>query len=119
MLPKLEAQVGAVLVDRTRHAPVLTTAGEALLAEGRQGLDAVAIAEEAVQRGGSAVAGTLCISASTVPGEYLLPSLLAPFLTDHALADVVLRVVDTGAVYEELFRGDAAFGLVGARRDDA
>ncbi|MCL4367984.1 MAG: LysR family transcriptional regulator [Actinobacteria bacterium] len=117
-LQKLEAELGAVLVDRTRHPPVLTAAGEALLAEGRQVLGAVAIAEEAVQRAGSTVAGSLRLSASTVPGEYLLPSLLTAFLAEHAAVDVVLRVVDTGAVYEELLRGEAAFGFVGARRDD-
>jgi DNA-binding transcriptional LysR family regulator len=117
-LQKLEAELGAVLVDRSRHPPVLTAAGDALLAAGRRVLTAVAVAEEAVQRAGSVVAGTLRLSASTVPGEYLLPALLDAFLGDHADADVVLRVVDTGAVYEDVLRGDAAFGFVGARRDD-
>ena len=117
-LQKLEAELGAVLVERTRHPPVLTAAGEALLAEGRRVLAAVLVAEEAVQQAGSDVAGTLRISASTVPGEYLLPSVLTSFLDEHAAAEVVLRVVDTGAVYEDLLRGDAAFGFVGARRDD-
>ena len=117
-LQRLEAELGAVLVDRTRHPPVLTAAGDALLAEGLRVLKLVASAEEAVQRAGSAVAGTLRISASTVPGEYLLPSLLASFLAEHPDAEAELRVVDTGAVYEELSRGEVVFGFVGARRDD-
>lgn len=117
-LQKLEREFGARLVDRSRQPVVLTAAGEALHTEGREILRRYRIAREGVQRSSAEVSGVLRLAASTVPGEYLLPGVLAGFRHLHPNALVELAVVDTAGVYRLLAEGYASFGFTGSRRDD-
>jgi DNA-binding transcriptional LysR family regulator len=57
--------------------------------------------------------GELTVGASSVPGEYLLPSLLVAFRERHPGARVRLRISDTGETIEDLRRGDVELGVVG------
>lgn len=117
-LQKLEREFGALLMDRSRHPVGLTPAGEALLAEGEVILLRYDSALEAVHRASGEVAGTLRLTASTIPAEYLLPRLLVGFVRLYQAVVPELNVSDSAGVYERLAEGSAAFGFTGARRDD-
>jgi DNA-binding transcriptional LysR family regulator len=117
-LQKLEREFGAHLVDRSRHPVGLTPAGEALLTEGELILLRYDSALEAVHRASGEVAGTLRLTASTIPAEYLLPRLLVGFVRLYPAVVPELSVSDSAGVYERLAEGSAAFGFTGARRDD-
>lgn len=97
---------------------VLTAAGEALEKEGRQILRRYRVAREEVQQSATEVSGVLRLAASTVPGEYLLPAVLADFHRRHPQPVVELSVLDTAGVYRLLADGEASFGFTGSRRDD-
>jgi DNA-binding transcriptional LysR family regulator len=105
-------------MDRSRHPVGLTPAGEALLAEGELILLRYETALEAVRRASGEVAGTLRLTASTIPAEYLRPPLLVGFVRLHQAVLPELSVSDSGGVYDRLVEGSAAFGFTGARRDD-
>jgi DNA-binding transcriptional LysR family regulator len=94
-IQKLEQELGIRLIDRTQRAITLTAAGKRILrfAESveaeRQHLqhDLEQMREE--------VSGDLLIAASTIPGEFLLPPLLARFKQMHPAVRVQVAVSDS------------------------
>lgn len=94
-IQKLEHELGTRLIDRTQRAITLTAAGKRLLrfAESTEGEreqlqhDLEQMREE--------VSGNLIIAASTIPGEFLLPPLLAKFKTLHPAVRVQVAVSDS------------------------
>jgi DNA-binding transcriptional LysR family regulator len=63
------------------------------------------------------VAGSLSLSASSVPGEHLLPGLLTVFHQKYPHLRVRAAVADTEAVLSQVERGKADVGLVGGKSD--
>ena len=61
--------------------------------------------------------GSLKVSASTIPGEYLLPQLLVDFHSQFPRVDVDLSISDSLKVCHQVASGEADLGLVGARLD--
>jgi DNA-binding transcriptional LysR family regulator len=94
-IQKLEQELGIRLIDRTQRAITLTAAGKRLVrfAESVEGErehlrhDLEQIREE--------VSGDLLIAASTIPGEFLLPPLLARFKQMHPAVKVQVAVSDS------------------------
>jgi phosphonate transport system ATP-binding protein len=62
-----------------------------------------------------APAGEAAISASTTPGEHLLPRALRAFVAAHPGVRVTLSVKDSAAVAADLLEGRADVGFLGAR----
>jgi molybdate transport repressor ModE-like protein len=113
----LERVLGVPLFARAGGGALLTDAGRRLHAYARRIL---ALHREARRRvGGRAapVGGELTLAASSVPGEHLLPALLARFRRRHPHVRVRAAVADTRAVLEQVERGRAQVGLVGGRGD--
>ena len=61
--------------------------------------------------------GLLKVSASTIPGEYLLPQLLVDFHSRFPRVDVNLSISDSTKVCHQVACGEADLGFVGARLD--
>ena len=61
----------------------------------------------------------LLLGASTVPGQYLLPELLASFLRRRPDCRYLLRRGDSQQIHELLRAGSVRIGFVGARLDPA
>jgi len=91
----LEQSVEATLLERGRGRVEPTAAGRVLEPYARR---VVALCDEASQRlraGEQGELGELVIAASTIPGEYLLPPLLAQFRAQHPRIRVRLDVSDS------------------------
>jgi DNA-binding transcriptional LysR family regulator len=105
----LERRLGVTLLTRGRHGVRPTEEGMALYPEARRGLDALALAEQAVA--GARAARPLRIAASHTVGEALLPSWLTAFRAElpgvHPQVDVVNSGGAIAAVREE--RADVGF----------
>ncbi len=114
-LQRLEADLGLPLLVRgTRRQVELTPAGERLLAFARQTLAGF----EALERDLAALReireGVLTLAASTIPGEYLLPGLLAAFRAQYPQVEVQMTVSDTADVAARLLADQADVGVIGS-----
>lgn len=116
---ELEQELGAALFDRLARAVELTEPGHLLLAEARRVLEARdrLLERAAAYRG--LLWGRLRVDASTIPGEYLLPSLLAGFKKAHPEVQVSLRVHGSAEVLERIRAGEGDLGVVGNRDEEA
>ena len=98
----LEAQLGTRLIDRGARCSVLTPAGEILLPHARAILRETVNARLAIERFLGEPRGTLHIGASTVPGSYLLPGVLAKLREELPDVCIQLTVRDTRDTLEAL-----------------
>jgi LysR family transcriptional regulator, low CO2-responsive transcriptional regulator len=65
----------------------------------------------------SPLSGELSLAASSVPGEHLLPDLLAKFRDKHPYVQVRASITDTEQVIQLVEKGQVHLGLVGGKRE--
>ncbi|MBX9584552.1 MAG: LysR family transcriptional regulator [Gemmataceae bacterium] len=114
---QLEAALGTPLFRRAAGGATLTGAGRRLHAYARRILDLTAEARAAVTGTRDEVGGDLELAASSVPGQHLLPPVLAAFRGLHPLVRVRVAVSDTDLVLRQVGQGRAHLGLVGGQGD--
>lgn len=112
---RMEAELDLALVVRGPKRQVeLTPAGERMLAFARETL----VHWEALERDLAALKelgqGTLVLAASTIPGEYVLPGLLAAFRAEYPHVEVVMTISDTADVATKLLSDEADVGVIGS-----
>jgi DNA-binding transcriptional LysR family regulator len=112
-IQKLEQELGIRLIDRSQRVIALTGAGRRLLSfaetvdNERERLlgDLEQLRDE--------VAGELRLYASTIPGEYLLPPLLARFKQLHPAVKIQVDVSDSLTVIDRIAGGSGEIGFCG------
>jgi DNA-binding transcriptional LysR family regulator len=113
----LEKEIGAALFHRRGGRVLLTEAGQKLYGLAQRIL---ALHEEArqVATGRPArITGELSLAASSVPGEHLLPAVLASFTRAYPDIQVRATVADSQGVLRRVEQGQAHLGLVGMKID--
>ncbi len=60
----------------------------------------------------SVIKGELRLAASTTPGEYLVPQLMADFQAQHSQVEVRLSVGDTADVVRRVMGGECDLGFI-------
>ncbi len=114
----LEAALRTALFRRAADGVTLTDAGRRLHEYARRILALTAEARAAVTGIiADEVGGELVLAASSVPGQHLLPPLLAAFRERHPHVRVRMSVSDTAAVLRQVERGEAHLGLTGGQGD--
>jgi DNA-binding transcriptional LysR family regulator len=112
-IQKLEQELGIRLIDRSQRTLTLTGAGKRLV----DFAGAVEIEREHLQydleQMRDEVAGDLRLSASTIPGEYLLPPLLARFKERHPAVKIQVDVSDSLTVIERISGNAGEIGFCG------
>lgn len=98
----LEKEVGASLFDRTPGKVILTPAGRTTYSYSKKILEEYRRMIVSVPKTTGAVTGTLRISASNIPGEYILPEAIAEFKTLYPDVMVSLEITDSGGALERL-----------------
>ncbi len=114
----LEKALDRSLFDRRGGRVLLTDAGKTLYAYAQRIADLHREARREVTGRDAVVTGELVIAASSVPGEHLLPALLAAFGQKHPHVRVRAGVGDSVAVMAQVERGEASVGMVGRKSDD-
>jgi DNA-binding transcriptional LysR family regulator len=114
-IQQLEAAIGTPLFRREAGCATLTEAGRRLHAYARRILDLTAEARASVTGITNEVKGEFILAASSVPGQHLLPPVLATFRGRHPLVRVRVSVSDTEVVLREVEHGRAHLGLVGGQ----
>ncbi|MDY7041177.1 MAG: selenium metabolism-associated LysR family transcriptional regulator [Chloroflexota bacterium] len=112
---RLEGELGVELLLRGgRGLMGLTASGEVVLNFARSMLAAYDALRAELQRLEAGIAGTLRLAASTTPGEYLVPQLLAAFRAQYPEVDVRVTVSDTADVVQRVMSGECDLGFIGA-----
>jgi len=114
----LEKEFGNTLIDRSTGRSRLTEAGRSFLAYALDILDMEEKLRREMEGRRSEVSGPITISASTIPGEYIMPHILARYREHHPLADPRLNISDSSRVLERVRAGEVDLGCVGFREED-
>jgi len=113
----LEQSLDVALFHRGGGRVALTDAGRKLHAYAQDIQHMQQQARQAVTGQRAPVLGELAIAASSVPGEHLLPTILAAFGRKYPQVHVKVTVADSAAVLRDLVQGKADVGLVGKKED--
>ena len=110
---EMERELGTRLFDRLGRKIALTEAGRILEEHSLRLFASLASAREAVADLSGLKRGSLVIGASTTPGIYLLPGIIAAFQKKYPGVALSLRI-DNSTLIEEQIRGNEVdLGVVG------
>ena len=109
----LEEELGVKLFEQLGRRVALTEAGRLLIADARHVITAVADAKQRIYELQGLERGSLRIGASTTPGMYLIPQIIARFNERYPKIEVHLGIKDTKQVEEGVIRNEFDFGFVG------
>ncbi|WNS45091.1 LysR family transcriptional regulator [Paenibacillus sp. MMS20-IR301] len=101
-MKSLESELGASLFQYRSGRVLLTDAGRALYQYAHRIVSLTLEAERTVKQFTSLASGNLELTASNIPGSYLVPKLLARFTGLHSGIDVFLSMLPDDAIRERL-----------------
>ncbi|MBA3440211.1 MAG: LysR family transcriptional regulator [Pyrinomonadaceae bacterium] len=110
---QLEQELGVRLFEQLGKKIALTDAGKLLEPHARRVVAAVDDARRAIEEYQGLASGVLCIGASTTPGMYLVPRIIAEFKRKHPKVVVHLGIKNTRQVEEGILSNDFDLGFVG------
>jgi len=114
----LEEEMGTRLLDRLGSEVVPTPAGKRLYRYAREILGLRDQAFQDIQHFLGELSGRFELVASTIPGEYLLPPVLADFQHRYPNVRVVLHILDSGRAIYKVKEGEYFLGVVGSKGDE-
>ena len=112
-IQKLERDLGVRLIDRRQKKFTATEAGKRLLRFARSVERERARLDDELERLREQVTGKLVIAASTIPGEYIIPSILSEFKTRHPTVEIQVAVSDSLTVIADIESGNYEIGFCG------
>lgn len=111
-IKEIESEYGQRVFERTNGKLILTKAGKALLAHAEKILEQYDALDFEMKRLRGEYAGELRIGASTTIAQYILPTALADFASQHPDINLSLLNGNTSEVEEALIRHDIDLGFV-------
>lgn len=112
---RLERELGVPLVDRRQRTLTLTAAGKRLLTFAEAVMQESQRLRDDIDRLREDIAGDLRISASTIPGEFLLPRRLADFKALHPAIRAQVAISDSMTVIRKVQDGAFDIGFCGLK----
>jgi DNA-binding transcriptional LysR family regulator len=109
----LEEELGLKLFEQLGKRVALTEAGQLLIPYARRVVAALDDARHAIEELQGLERGILRIGASTTPGMYLVPKIIARFKLKYPKIDTRLEIKDTKQIEGEIIRNEYDFGFVG------
>ena len=111
----LEDELGVRLLDRLGRGTATTRAGQLLLSYASRILALSREARQALEGYQGRMRGELVVGGSTIPGEYLLPSVIGRFREKFPEVSTTLVIGASQAVVDWVADGRVELGVVGAR----
>lgn len=116
-IKNLESYIGTKLFDRLPRRLVPTRAAQMLYRRGHAILKEKEAAMQDLERFLHRFEGRLVISGSNIPGEYILPQVIANFYAQYPAVNIELRISDAKIVCNEVLSGEAELGFSCAKID--
>jgi DNA-binding transcriptional LysR family regulator len=110
---ELEDELGVRLFDRLARAVTLTEAGRLLEDHAARLATTIASARRTIDELKGLERGSLVIGASTTPGIYVLPGVIAAFRRRYPGIEVALRVANSRVIEERIRADEVDLGVVG------
>jgi DNA-binding transcriptional LysR family regulator len=110
---EMERELGTRLFDRLGRKVALTEAGRVLEEHAHRLFASLASAREAVADLSGLKRGSLVLGASTTPGIYVLPGMIAAFQEKHPGVTLSLRIGNSAAIEEQIRANELDLGVVG------
>ncbi len=117
-IKNLEEFLGLRLLDRLGREVVPTKAGELLYRYAKQVLAIRSQAIQALEGYKGSLKGHLLIGGSNIPGDYILPALLAQFKVRYPDISIALKIAGSREIVRGVLEGIYEMGAVGAKFDD-
>jgi DNA-binding transcriptional LysR family regulator len=111
----LETHLDVRLFDRLGREVVPTRAGEILYNYARRMLNLKREASQTLERYRGKMSGDLELGGSTIPGQYILPSLIGRFREKFPNIFIKLVIADTMKIANMVLDGGLELGVVGAK----
>jgi DNA-binding transcriptional LysR family regulator len=118
-IKELERELGTPILERLGRTTALTEAGRILEAHARRVLATLRGARDAIAGLQGLQHGSLVLGASSTPGIYLLPGVLARFTTRYPGVDVALRIGNTRETEARVQASEVDLGVVGGHLSGA
>lgn len=115
---KLESELGVTLVERSDRDVNLTEFGELFVQHATTIVAHYKRLQDTIHEMQQLKAGRLDIGASTLPGEYILPTLIGKFKKQHPGIQVSMNICKTDQVFELLRSRTVTIAFVGAHKAD-
>lgn len=110
---ELEREVGTRLFDRSGRRVTLTDAGRVFAPHAAHIVAAASDARQAVSELDGLAHGTLLVGASTTPGIYVLPRVVAAFQRRHPGVTLTLSIANSRVIEERVRADELDLGVVG------
>jgi DNA-binding transcriptional LysR family regulator len=117
-IASLEEELGVKLLNRLARGAHPTEGGKILLRQAQQVLAGIRDLQQAMERFKGVEDAHLSVAASTIPGDYMVPLILAPLLERYPGITLTLLHGDSREVIDRLERDEVELALVGSRFDD-
>jgi DNA-binding transcriptional LysR family regulator len=118
-IKSLEEDLELTLLERQDRNITLTEAGEIFYKEARRLTNLYDNLLAQMEQYKSLEKGRLCLGASNIPGEYLLPAYIGRFKEVYPGAEISLAIADTGAIVDRLLEAEIQLGVIGAKVEEA
>ena len=117
-ISKLEKNLGIQLVQRSTKQIEFTYAGKLFYKKAKKIIKEFNEAKSLIDNIKGIKSGTIDIGASTLPGEYILPSIIKNFKKLYPDIKINIHIKDTFTIIDEIYHGNYDFGIVGSRVND-
>jgi DNA-binding transcriptional LysR family regulator len=114
----LEKELGVTLLDRSTRHILPTESGRILYRHAREIIRHTAETRRELDELDNLLRGTLLIGASTGPGEHILPQILGNFKAENPQIGIVLRILPTRDIIEQVLAYELEIGVVGAKEEN-
>lgn len=110
----LEDFYGVLLLERSGRRLKTTEAGETLYQCAKEVIKVMEKTEKSMEEVSESRKGKLCLAASTIPGQYILPHIIKKFKDKHPNVVLSIDIGDTEKVFNQIAEREIDIGVVGA-----
>lgn len=111
----LEEELGCKLFDRLGRTIIPTREAEALYSHAMEIIEKADNIRDFIGHLKKEITGELVIGASTIPGTYLMPPIMAKFQKMYPSISFQILISDSRGIVEKISRHELLIGIVGAK----